>query len=314
MRTNSYAAYGQLTYDLTETLSVIGGLRWTHEKKSVEGRTQNGVAGTTYAPIDASTSAEAWTPKVGLNWQATPTVLAYVSASRGFQAGGFNYLAVVNPVAYQTPFRPQTVWAYEAGLKTQFWDRRGRFNVALYRNDFKDIQTNVLVASGSSLTQNAGTARVQGVEAELSVTPITGLNIFGTASYSDGKYLKLNPASDAARAGAKEIPDVPEWQLSAGFNGSAPTPRGDVLYGADWSYVSHKYLGATNAPITRMPGFNLVNAFVGFRPLGSKFEARVSVSNLLKEHYYVYGNVLGAYGIRSPGEPRMVKLSVNYSY
>ncbi|PKB14597.1 iron complex outermembrane receptor protein [Novosphingobium kunmingense] len=319
MKTTSYAAYGQLTYDLTPELSAIAGLRYTHEEKSVFGRQQSNLttvlADRTYGAIDAKRTAKSWTPKFGLNWQATPNVLLYGSVSRGFQAGGFNYLALVSPTNYMRGFDPQTVWAYEVGLKTQFLNRKGRFNLALYRNDFDDIQTNVVI-NGSALTQNAGTARVEGVEVETSYNPTPGLTIFGTLTYGDDKYLNLNPASSAAAANAKHLPNVPHWQYSFGFNGTIPSETlGDLLLGADYSFMGGKYLGGNNAPITFMPSYELVNAHVGWAPPGlDNFEARFSVSNLLKEKYYVYGNVLGAFGLRSPGEPRTWKISLRYSY
>jgi len=314
MKTDSYAAFGQLTYKFSDALSVVGGLRYTDETKSVNGRTQAGLtAPTTYAPIDGSRNAKAWTPKAGINLQITPDIFAYASASRGFQAGGFNYLAVVNAAAYQTGFDPQTVWAYEAGLKTTFLDRKGRLNLAVFRNDFSDIQTNVVV-NGSALTQNAGTARVQGVEAEFSLTPITGLTFFANGSYNDDKYLELDPASSAAAANAKFLPNVPHWQAAAGFSATVPVGIGDLKLGGDYSYQDSKYLGGTNAPITLMPAYDLVNAYIGIVPRNTRLDLRLSMSNIFKEQYYVYGNVLGAYGIRSPGDPQMFKVSLGYRY
>jgi iron complex outermembrane receptor protein len=318
MKTESYAAYGQLTYDFTPSLSVVAGLRYTHEEKSVEGYQQNNLttvlANRTYGAIDATRKAKAWTPKFGINWQATDDVLVYASVSRGFQAGGFNYLALANPTNYMNGFDPQTVWAYELGVKTQFLNDKARFNLALYRNDFSDIQTNVVVA-GSALTQNAGTARVQGVEGEFSYTPVKGFTLFATGAYGDDKYLKIDPASSAATSGADRLPNVPHWQGAAGFTGRFPSSHGDLLMGADYSYQGGKFLGGTNAPITYMPSYELVNAHVGWAPPGiDNLEARFSVSNLLKEDYYVYGNILGTYGLRSPGEPRTWKVSLSYSY
>jgi iron complex outermembrane receptor protein len=313
MTTDSYAAFGQLTYKFTDALSVVGGVRYTDETKSVLGQTQAGLTATTYAPINASRTAKAWTPKFGINYQVTPTILAYASASRGFQGGGFNYLAVVNAAAYQTGFDPQTVWAYEVGLKTQFLDRMGRINLALFRNDFSNIQTNVVIA-GSSLTQNAGTARVQGVEGEFSLTPVKGLTLFGNASYNDDKYLSLNPASAAATSGARYIPNVPHLQAAAGFTGAIPIKAGTIELGGDYSFMDSKYLAANDAPITLMPSYSLVNAYVGIAPAHTRIDVRLSLANLLNQSYYIYGNVLGAYGIRSPGDPRTFKVSFNYHY
>jgi iron complex outermembrane receptor protein len=279
----------------------------------VLGVTQAGLTGTTLAPINAKQSASSWTPKFGLNWQMTPDVFAYASVSRGFQAGGFNYLAVVNAEAYERGFRPQTVWAYEVGVKTSFLDRRGRLNLAAFRNDFNDIHTNVVI-NGSALTQNAGTARVQGIEAELSLSPIPELTFFGNLSYNDDKYLKLDPASSAAAANAQHLPNVPHWQWGGGFSSHIPVQAGEILLGGDIAYRGDQYLSGNNAPITLMEANLVANAFVGFKPAGTNLDIRASVANLFGEEYYVYGNVLANYGLRSPGDPRTFKISAQYRF
>ncbi len=213
-----------------------------------------------------------------------------------------------------TGFDPQFVWAYELGLKTRLFDHKGHLNIALFRNDFSNIQTNVIVGA-SSLTQNAGTARVQGVEAEFAVTPIHGLDIFASGAYNHDEYLKLNPASSAAAAGATRLPDVAHWQGDIGFSGRFPVGFGDFLLGSDVSYISGKYLGANVPPITYIPGYALGNAYVGIAPKQVPgLELRFTVNNIVDKLYYVYGNVLGAYGIRSPGEPRLWKVSASFHY
>lgn len=314
-KTTSYAAYGQLTYEIVDGLEAVGGLRFTKEKKSISGRTQASLEDEVYAPLEGKIEAKSWTPKFGLNWTASNDLFFYASASRGFQGGGFNYLALAAPEAFMTSFDPETVWAYEFGAKTSFWDKKGRLNIALYRNDFYDILTSMTVPTGSSLTQNAGKARVQGIEWEGSLRPIPELTFFASGSYSDGKYTAINPASDPAKAGAKFIPNVAKWQYNVGFNSNIPSDQGTFSLGSDLSYIGPRYLGGTNAPMTLLDSRHVVNAFAGWKPNNSNFEIKLLAENLLKEKYYVYGNVIGGdFGIRAPGDPQTFRISLKYSY
>ncbi|SEJ96674.1 iron complex outermembrane recepter protein [Sphingobium sp. AP50] len=314
--TKSYAAYGQLTYKITDAIDLVGGLRYTKEDKNVSGVTQASLTDIRLVPVGGKLKAKAWTPKAGINVRASDDVFLYASASRGFQGGGFNYLALAAPLAFNTSFDPETVWAYEVGAKLSFWDKKGHLNLAAYRNDFSDILTSMTVPTGSSLTQNAGEARVEGIEWEANIRPIPELTLFASGAYSHGKYTAINPNSDPAKAGAKYIPNVAKWQYDIGFNGNIPSgAMGTFLIGGDVSYISPRYLGGTNAPMTLLDKRHVVNAFVGWQPEGSRLEVKLSAENLLKEEYYVYGNVIGgAYAMRSPGDPQTFRLSVKYSY
>jgi iron complex outermembrane receptor protein len=90
---------------------------------------------------------------------------------------------------------------------------------------------------------------------------------------------------------------------------------GTFEMGSDVSYISPRYLGGTNAPMTLLDKRHVVNAFVGWQPNGSQLKVKLSAENLLKEEYYVYGNVIGgAYAMRAPGDPQTFRLSVNYAY
>lgn len=314
-KTTSYAAYGQATFKVIDAIDIVGGLRYTKEKKVVSGVTQASLTNMVLVPVGGTLKAKAWTPKIGVNIRASDDVFLYASASRGFQGGGFNYLALAAPLAFNTSFDPETVWAYEVGAKLSFLEKKGHLNIAAYRNDFSDILTSMTVPTGSSLTQNAGEARVQGIEVEANIRPIRELTLFMSGAYSNGKYTAINPASDPAKAGAKYIPNVAKWQYDVGFNVNIPSDMGTFEMGSDVSYISPRYLGGTNAPMTLLDKRYVVNAFVGWQPNGSKLEVKLSAENLLKEEYYVYGNVIGgAYAMRAPGDPQTFRLSVKYAY
>ena len=91
------------------------------------------------------------------------------------------------------PYEPEKVTAYEIGLKTQFADRRIRLNLAAFRNDYKQLQVEVVrpaatISGQETIVTNAAAARTQGIEAELYAVPVRGLTLTASLGYIDAKY------------------------------------------------------------------------------------------------------------------------------
>ncbi|MEH3158474.1 MAG: TonB-dependent receptor [Sphingomonas taxi] len=204
----SYAAYGQLTYDLTDALHITAGGRYTHDKKrgvlhfsrNINYDTDTARAAVNgYAPLDRSW--DRFNPMVTLAFDASSTVHAYAKYSTGYRAGG----ASSRTANYQA-FNPEDVKAYEYGVKTDFWDHRARFNFAAYVMDRKDSQVDISsiqpTATGSFnnlVTINApGTTKIRGIEADLTVQPVTGLTLTGSYAYT---YTRIPPVLITATAG-----------------------------------------------------------------------------------------------------------------
>lgn len=237
-RFSNYGLYAQATYNLTDQLSVTGGIRYTWDLTSTFTRNINYFLGT--APITANpplgacasnpairtrteeqceeyyrhqASRPTWL--VGIDYKPIDDVLLYAKYARGYRAGGLKSDAL----AFAT-FEPEKVDAYEIGAKTSFSGAiRGTFNIAAFYNDFTDQQF-----SGSSLAKpanpnptpaqvivSAGKSRIWGVEVESSVTPFTGFTI-------DVGYAHLNTRLKAL----KTFPDV-----STLYN--PPTPSGALI-------------------------------------------------------------------------------------
>ena len=228
--TKSYAAFGQLTYDLTERFSVTGGLRYTKEDKRYNRFTSVrssfaalnssfAFPGGLAAPFNAdnTVSFDAWTPSATLSFKLTRDTLLYASAARGFKSGGFNgrvnsaadVTQIVNGVATIVPFfRPETVWTYEAGAKGNFLNGRVQLAADVFYSDYRDFQarvgggTTTLAANGSFPVLNAGKLRNWGIEAEMTVKPTRAWTIRGTFGYLNSKYLRFDDGRRTAPAGS----------------------------------------------------------------------------------------------------------------
>ncbi|ALE17971.1 Outer membrane receptor protein, mostly Fe transport [Altererythrobacter epoxidivorans] len=217
---DSYAAFGQLTYDFTDKFSMTAGLRYTHEKKSYYRHTdallssavfQTDILASSYtfpddlpAPFNDidSVSFDAWTPMVSASYKPTANTMIYASASRGFKSGGFNgrvngladvTLEVDGDTVVVPYFAPEKVWTYEVGAKGSWLDGRVNVSVAAFHSDYKDFQArvgggNTGVTGGSFPVLNAGKLTIQGIEVEGSVKPSTPLTIMASVGYLNAKY------------------------------------------------------------------------------------------------------------------------------
>ena len=232
VKTTSKAAFGTLSWNLTEALTATAGLRYTKDFKSYtyyrynfDGTTINPFVdpvGAAYGPgydgpnfknipslgpataiVQSLTGREAVFEGNRTDWHAAldyrfnPAVMVYVSAGTGYKAGGdsprpFNAAQAIG-------FGPETVTTYEIGFKTDLFERRVRFNTAFFFNDFKDAQLVLLSCpqyggpGPCALPQNAGNAHVHGVEAEIFAVPVDGLQIDMSGSILSWDWQCVNP-------------------------------------------------------------------------------------------------------------------------
>lgn len=310
--TDSWAAFGQASWKVTDRLSATVGARYTADDKSFTGSIQSGFgAPPPRTTVSVSESFSAFTPKFGLDMAFTDDVFGYLSVSRGFKAGGFNGLAVLNPAVFRAVYGPQEVWTYEAGLKADWLDRRVRTNVTLFSNDISGLQQTATVGAGSFATQNVGDATVNGLEAEITAQPTDGLTVFATLGYMDGQYDRLAANSQAAQARATDLPLVSDWTALYGFAYEAGLNASwRWRLGADARYVGDHFLETTNA--IRVVGYSRYDAFVGVVSEDGHWDIRLSGKNLSDEVSYVTGFVTSTSPALATLRPRTWALTVTW--
>ncbi len=173
-----YAAFGEISFDITDKLTLTGGGRVYKFDNSLVGffgysagfssRTGEAacfagpvVSGSPCTNLDKSTSDTDFIHKLNLTYKITDDVMVYGTWSRGFRPGGINRRGTL------PPYGPDTLDNYEFGWKTSFGPVR--FNGAIYQEDWNNIQLSFLGANGLTEIRNAGIARIRGIEADLSV-------------------------------------------------------------------------------------------------------------------------------------------------
>lgn len=222
--TEAYAGYVQADFNVTSKLKLTAGVRYTDETKTLHyddhraactGATvpitcladanffvpANGTTVPTTAAIPLKLNTRQWTPRFAINYQATPDILLYASATRGFKSGGWNARGYTPQAVL--PFNPETVWSYEGGIKSEWFDRRLRANITVYHEDVSNLQTpsgivNPATGAISFVTRNFADYANTGVEAEFTVVPVRGLSLYANLGYQSDHYvLRANqPAFD----------------------------------------------------------------------------------------------------------------------
>ncbi|MBB3358299.1 MULTISPECIES: TonB-dependent receptor [unclassified Novosphingobium] len=315
--TNSYAGFGQATWRFAPRFSLTLGGRYTRETKDIDATLSNGLflPSQTLTAVGGHLSFTNFSPKGEIDFQATRDIFIYASISRGFQSGGFNASVVANPTLFNTPYGAETVTAYEAGMKSEFFDHHLRVNADWFVNRFGEIQTNTYIGT-SVVTQNAGTALVHGPELEVTAEPVHGLTLFGNGSLTLDKYLKLNANTAAARANADALPRVSKWQYNIGFNARhslGGEGMGTLHASSSLAYRSSYNVDPGLVAISQMPAQTLLNAAVGWTSDNGKLDVTLSADNLTNNRFYVTGS---NYGVnrksRLQNEPRLVKIAVSY--
>lgn len=320
----SLALFGQGTYQLTDKLSATLGLRWTRDRKDLQlihFREASGVY-VVGEPGTQDTFSDDWselTPKVGLELQATPDALFYVSYARGFKSGGFNGRPLSGIEEVLTPYDPEIVDSYELGAKTSWFDRRVTANLAVFHNNYQDMQLTIN-ATPQNFVRNAGEAEIKGAELEVVALVARGLEFNFAAGYLDSKYTQLDPQLAELNPPLtldKELVKAPQWTLSSGLQYAFDVGAvGRITLRGDWSYKSKVHHDVFNDPRLVQPAFDIVNAYAAFETADGHWNIAVLGTNLTDERYRVSGNSSLGFGLAEStfAPPREWGVALKYSF
>ena len=295
-----YSAFGALTWNATDKLKLTGTLRGSIVEKDFDWRLFYGTATQQYGGTAALPAAlqgpagllglgtagtvtldrrdHSLMPGARAQYQIAPQTMAYLSYTRGFKAGGFS-VGAVTAVPDDYGFNPEHVNAYEAGVKSELFDRTLLLNLAVFRNDFSDLQVSVQGQNASggfiNFVRNAAASRSQGVEAEAQWVISPAFRIFATGSYLDSKYRQYNNAGPTAAQrlngqsvqslAGKRTPFAPEWSGTISAIATAHFAGGYQLSGEATGIFSSSYQTfSTLDPLTLQPGYARLDARISF--------------------------------------------------
>ena len=246
-RNRSYAAYGELQYDFGNGFGVFGGARYTDERKEYESTRLTGPRATpvvNYTTVGTPGIARAKlaTYRVGAQWRANDNLFAFASVSTGFKSGAFPETPS-SAILARTPTAPEKVTNYEAGLKTDWLDRRLRFNVtgfiAKYRN-FQTIQAvpdATLGPGGTSVSIDTGDATIKGIETELMFVPVKWFDLTARYAYLDATFDQLTQTTAILANGSPVRRDLSGNRLSRTPKHALNAEAGFTTPYASWGWL-----------------------------------------------------------------------------
>jgi iron complex outermembrane recepter protein len=306
VKTQSYAAYAQATYRVTDTLNLTGGLRWTKEERDISGslrRSGSIIPPPTFITSKNRLTTDKLTWRVSADYRPDDAILAYLSYNRGFKSGGFN----PTEVPYLA-FQPEQIDAYEGGLKLDLFDRRLRINPSAFYYDYSNLQASIF-ENGLLKTQNAATARIYGVDLDFTAAVSSHLTLNGGFSWLNhryGSYLNAqistpnlaggNTLSKANISGTR-LTNTPDFTANVGAQYEVPMGDNRVILAANYAYNDGFFSDAENR--YRQNSYSVVNASAKLM-IGESYSMTVWGKNL--------GNV--AYGTQLVTTAASDKLSL----
>jgi iron complex outermembrane receptor protein len=291
VETDSVAIYGEGTYHFNDKLSFTAGLRYSDDEKDLTGA-HRGVPGS------AVNSSDDITTRLVLDYQWTENVFTFLNISKGYKAGSFNALAT-SVEDFTNGFGPETVWAYEVGVKADLLDNKLRTNVNVFFNDFSDLQGLNTTATGITTVNNVADADVYGIELEFTYIASDHLELFGAAAHGGDRYNNIDPTS-GIEPGFK-INRASDWFSSIGFQYrfSASQSGGQFGLNGNWSYRSEYFNDIINSPVVKTDGYSLLNLGAFYESAAGDWRVSLTGKNVLDEEVYLKGLPL----IRTTGVP-----------
>ena len=327
---STQAVYTQETYDLSDLvdgLKFTGGFRYTWDRRFLASRSIiKGFCLTPGADAQCTLSgtglfhAPTWT--IDFDYQLLPETLVYVTSRRGYRSGGFNSFTVVKS---DQAFQPEYVTDLELGLKSTFdvAGMKARTNVAAYHQWYDSVQVaDTVLQNGNpaSVTLNAASAELSGVEFEGSLIPTKGLQLNASYSYGQAGFTSFASPQAAAANQTFKWTNVPRHKITVGADYHLPVDAslGDVSVGFDFTWQDHFFNASIQDPLNTTPTLGLLNLRAQWQNM---FEYPVDLSffmtNATDRTY-----VLGDFGLYSTlgtssaiyGEPRMFGFRLRYRF
>jgi iron complex outermembrane receptor protein len=288
--TDSYAIFGQVDYDLTDQRTATVGLRYSADDKTFHynSRYASDPGDPTFnifPTVDASRTFDSVSGRLGLKYEVNDDINVYATYNRGYKSGGFFSAQTTDPASL-LPYDDEIVDAYEVGLKSVLLDGLVTANLAAFTYDYQDMQVYTLVVDpNTNLTvqnfTNASNAKVSGLEAELSSSPIDGLDLSLGASFLDATYEDFQSAGDDYSG--NQLPNAPEVSITASGRYAWAMFGGEASVQADVSYRSKVYYDTRNVERLSDGDRTFVNLRAGWKPDGGNWELGVFGRNVFDE-------------------------------
>ena len=265
----SWALFAELDYELTENVSLIGGLRYYEDTRDslITQITDTEIFGVPAGTlIPGSGEDDAVSPKLAISWEAADAVTLFASASKGFRSGSTNPSHIFDPEVIPEDYDAETLWTYEIGVKSNPTDKL-LTNFYLYYNDWTDMQLSLVTEDGLfGYTDNVGSAEATGAELEVMYLVSDDLSLSLSASYIDAEISEtvIDPAGVEVAQEGNEIPFIAPFTANIGFDYAHVFGNNMTLVASgNYAYKDETFSDAANADNQKNDSYDMLNARIG---------------------------------------------------
>lgn len=323
----STAVFGQGAYQFTDRLSGTAGLRWTRDKKQVTQFISNNLGGDVCLGLELDDDWTEVTGRLGLDYRVSNDMMVYGNLSRGFKAGGFNLAACDNP------YDPETILAYELGVKSQWLDNRLQVNAAAFYYDYQDLQARLFV-NNAAFVRNASDVTSYGAEVEFAWLASDRLRLEGNVSWLRARFDEFtttNPMSPQVgfdcdpvtgldcqqSAKGNSVVRAPDWKVNLAAIYELDLARaGFLALRAEYAFTDDIYHNVFNDDFARQSSYALGNLRATWSPSRhSGLSVQAFVENVTNKDYVMVhapvSTIGGTFSLFAP--PRTWGLVLRYS-
>lgn len=323
--TEAYAVFGQADFAINDSLSLVLGGRYSSERKSID----EGLAFDTLTPFNGvvapgplftNEDSKRWsdfTVRASVEYKPTSNIFIYATYAEGFKSGGFNLGGL------QPAFNPEGLKDYEAGIKAEWFDRRLRTNISVFKYDYSDLQVTKVV-DASLRVENAARAKLYGAEFEIVARPIAGLELGANVSLLHSKYTRFE-TQDPARAAlglldlaGNELNQAPSYSVSLSAEYTAPVASGELTLRGEGHFVDDVYFTPFNLSYVGQPSYEKFNLFATYEPSEGNWTLQLFARNIgekITRASAVVGSGLAGFPISgSYAPPRTYGVEIGYRF
>jgi iron complex outermembrane receptor protein len=291
VETTSYSVFAEGTYDLTDSLRLTAGARWTDDEKKLKRGSMDGDPDFFWNsdPGLRVSGEDSWnepTYRLGLSWHATDDIMLFATTSKGFRSGAFD-VAQSDTSFSDKAVAPETAYSHEIGFKSTLFDGRMRLNLTAFDVTYEDLQF-FINTGGASVTTNAGEASVEGVEVEFLALLTDDITFSLQYSHQDGDSTDI-PVEAEIPEGTPPQGTIPNTYI-ARLSYETVLSGGSSLYASiDYTKKDEYSLEFNDVPQFRSEVDGLINARLAYKFADDGWEIAAWGKNLTDEDIVIYG-------------------------
>ncbi|PYD70864.1 TonB-dependent receptor [Komagataeibacter swingsii] len=316
---NTISGFGQLTYDITPKLHIVGGFRMEHESRHLDNVyahyiVNNVITNPNNYVGQRTQSYTLPSAKFSIEYNPIHNDMAYFTFSKGVKSGGFTLYNSNNVAAMTEPFKPENLFSYEIGNKIIIPKYNIRFNADFFYYDYFDRQVQAETVNpntgGIGIYVNAPRSHEYGGEYEFEWSPIPGLNISQSGAYVTGAYDQFTEVTGAIKGSdglytarvenmAGKGISVPHFMANGSVDYTWPIGKYNLNTGMNYSVRTTNW---SPNPVDTIAGYTLWGAYMSIAPRQGHWKFEAIGENIFNKQYdvtrgyFVSGDYIGLAG------------------